>query len=772
MSRRIRIFILAIILISSAFIMFDMGVKAEDNYQIDGSSYQLNGGSDGFNYSASDKVTTMEYGDRSLGGLYFTCEHCDLCTYDSRKAFGVVEGIPYFTYKNIVLKSLDEKEWHVVTDESQKVGGFQISGSVGKGAIIIQKSYDGIRWVNEVVDTNFFDNFPSGKENIYSLDGNDIGSGCYYKILVVYKTARKKTDGFLMFKPEYEYKKHVEVYEIYACKNDAVISVHNLTAEKSSFGNKNDDTVTLELISKGETLKDGSVTRDGFRIDQINSVNHVKVNGKDSYDGAQYTENGKYKIEVDTPLGKKNTLTIYVYDGGSDNGVSTYFQNGNLIDGERIFLEGECPSYSKGAKIRLNQVDSNMPEITGTIQSLSNPKFKTIELPKNNRNKRTFNLDTGEYLAILYSGNTENGSVFRYTWQFSIVDMIANPHVNYQYLTDEHRRYDLMAKHYEVSWETAGGGDMMICFENYRDAYEYAYSIQQRRIQKLDNIYRYGEDAKVPYDIDKKSDRIKLTKQISKDAKAHVSLVYFDQSDPFTYEIAEGSDRLYEDLESLSFPNNVHFFPSEEEREKLIQNRIYLNDYEFMKVADYDVTKVTATNKVTGELTDLQFGIKVDEQLNESGEYIIKETNEYGKSTEYAAWFFAKNESVLEYIAYDSGNKREDSCANDSNDSESIYTDLFVIKDIINKYDDNSIVVISAPEIYGNDHILTCMIKDVNNLVLYEKGTYEIKVVDSVGHSMKLHLTISGDGRLNDAVISGKTTYTVLYDSIYGENSR
>lgn len=772
MNRRIKKCILAIILFFGCFIVFDLGVKADDNYQVDGSSYQLDGDSDGFNYSGSNRITTMEYGAHSLGELYFTCEQCDSCTYDARKAFGVVKGIPYFTYKNIVLKSLDEKEWHVVTDESQKVGGFQITGSIGKGAIIIQKSYDGIRWVNEVVDTNFFDNFPSGKENIYSPDGSDIGTGCYYRILVVYKTARRKNDGFLIFEPDYEYKKHIEVYEIYVCKNDAVISVHNLTAEKSNLSNENDDMVTLELISKGETLQNGSVTRDGFCIDVLNSVNHVKVNGVDSYDGAKYIENGKYKIEVDTPLGKKSTMTIYVFDGGIDDGVSTYFQNGNLVDGERVFLEGEYPCYSKGAKIRLNQVDSSLPEITGTIQSISNPNFKTIDLPKNNRNKRTFNLDIGEYIAVLYCGNTENGSVFRYTWQFNIVDMTANPHVNYKYLADEYRRYDLQAKHYEVSWETAGGGDMLICFEDYDDAYEYAYNIQQRRIERFDSTYRYGEDAKIPYDIDKKSDRIKLTKQIAKDARAHVSLAYFDQSDSFTYEIADGNEKLYDDLESLSYTNNVHFFPSEEEREKLIQNRLYLNDYEFMKVGDYDVTDVTATNKITGELTDIQFGIKVDEQLKETGEFLIKETNEYGKSTEYSAWFFAKNESVLEYITYDSGVKGEASLVDDSKDSESIFTDIFVIKSIVNKYDDNSIVIISAPEIYGNDHILTCMIKDVNNLVLYEKGIYEIKIVDSVGHSMKLHLNILGDSKLNDVAISGKTTYSVLYDSIYNTASK
>lgn len=129
-------------------------------------------------------------------------------------------------------------------------------------------------------------------------------------------------------------------------------------------------------------------------------------------------------------------------------------------------------------------------------------------------------------------------------------------------------------------------------------------------------------------------------------------------------------------------------------------------------------------------------------------------------------WFLARNESVLSYSVH--GETTQKGIIDYSaEEGLRIETDSFCIENIQNKYDDNAIVVINAPGVYGNEYCLRCGIGEFSNLVLYEKGEYQVKIVDSVGHTIAFDVSLSGKGRISDFERQGKMTYMDLYNNLY-----
>ena len=72
------------------------------------------------------------------------------------------------------------------------------------------------------------------------------------KIEYVRKSAKLRD---LAVNSVYLYTAHIEIYEFYVCRNDAVISIHNLAVDESSLPEI--DGYTQETIKRGETLLDG-----------------------------------------------------------------------------------------------------------------------------------------------------------------------------------------------------------------------------------------------------------------------------------------------------------------------------------------------------------------------------------------------------------------------------------------------------------------------------------------------------------------------------------
>ena len=563
----------------------------------------------------------------------------------------------------------------------------------------------------------------------------------------------------------YEDKRHVEIYEFYLVVNSGTISVHNLAVDESSLPEI--EGFTQETIKRGETLLDGSTTTKGFSIDKLGASYLVSVSkdgGAASYvdDGATFTENGKYTITTITKLGKQLTKTVYVYNGGADSGYATYFGD-SIVDGNRTFRYGDYPTHTKGSSVQINAVANNVPILTGKIINTTTGEEFALA---SNRNGQKFDLAVGSYCADFYSGETASGTVYHYKAYFNIIDENSAPYVNYDNLNKTQRLSDLTTKHYEVAYQTTAGGYIFVCFslDSYDEAFNYAYEIEKRFIEQTnDGLYYKSQDnpnVKVKY-----YDYVAMTGVLNYYARQNVEYNYFNPIDAFTYQTCENN--LLEQLESLSIKESIKVFPSQAEKDKLINRQPFINDFTFIKVADYDVVSVNAYCHKNGKNYAIEFGKDVSQQLTVSSKYTITETNIYGDTRSYDAYYATTNETTSSWkVNYNGVSLTIDVSANSTtNNKMTVNADTISLVYIENLLDPMSIVTIKAPDVYSFE--IKCLVNELANIGLYKKGTYQLTFVDRVGNSYQLIINITGNSRYHEVIKGGTISYTETHNEIY-----
>ena len=163
-------------------------------------------------FSSTDKVET--YGEFSLLGNIG-----NISEKNGVPAYEVTSGNLnlYYTYSDALLKA-EEKKWHLISDNGKKLAGNKLDKKILKGAIIIQTSKDRKNWTDIKCLTNAFEDEPVRTEAMYKTTDVQILNGCYYRIIVAYKTEKLEKIKKIAFVPvkDYEYKKTAEVYEFYA----------------------------------------------------------------------------------------------------------------------------------------------------------------------------------------------------------------------------------------------------------------------------------------------------------------------------------------------------------------------------------------------------------------------------------------------------------------------------------------------------------------------------------------------------------------------------
>lgn len=723
-----------------------------------------------YNFSSASEVSTMSYGRKQMGTLTISGDITDTSTFKKKIAYGVGDDsvISFsYSYDGAYQTSIKEN-WNLRSDSGTKVDEFDLNGSIDKGVLLVQTSSDGSTWVNAVNPiTNFYASNPSGKTDFYTTDGSDVAQGKYYRVILAYKTGRKTGESGALWWIEdvYEDKKHVEVYEFYLVVNSGTISVHNLAIDESSLPEI--EGFTQETIKRGETLLDDSTTTKGFSIDKLGTSYLVSVSkdgGTASYvnDGATFTENGKYTITTITKLGKQLTQTVYVFNGGVDSGYSTYFGD-SIVDGNRVFRYGDYPTYVKGSSVQINAVANNVPILNGKITNTVSGEEITFA---SNRNGQKIDLVAGSYCVDCYSGETTSGTVYHYKAYFNVIDEDSAPYVNYDNLMKSQRLSDLTSKHYEVAYQTTAGGYIFVCFDldSYDEAFNYAYEIEKRFIEQTDDglYYKSQENPNVKV---KYYDYVAMTSVLNYYARQNVEYNYFNPIDAFTYQTY--ADDLLEQLESLSIRESIKVFPSQAEKDKLINRQPFINDFTFIKVADYDVVSVNAYCHKNGKNYAIEFGKDVSQQLTVSSKYTITETNVYGDTKVYDVYYANENQTTstwdVSYNGVDSMLTVSSSTL--VNNKIEITADTISISSIENNFDDNSIVTIKAPEVYSFE--IKCLISELENVGLYKKGKYELTFVDRVGNSYQLIINITGKSRYSDVVTMSTRSYTSFYNAVY-----
>ena len=757
--------------LSIVFIILNVfAVRAESNsITVNAKTYEFDANND-YSFSNASEVSTMSYGRKQMGTLTISGNITDKSTFKNKTAYGVGDdSVISFSYSyDGAYQTSVKEDWNLRSDSGTKVDEFDLSGSIDKGVLLVQISSDGSTWVNAVNPiTNFYASNSSGKADFYTTDGSDVAQGKYYRVILAYQTGRKIGEsGALWWKEDvYEDKRHVELYEFYLVVNSGTISVHNLAVDESSLPEI--EGFTQETIKRGETLLDGSTTTKGFSIDKLGTSYLVSVSkdgGTASYvnDGATFTENGKYTITTITKLGKQLTQTVYVFNGGADSGYSTYFGD-SIVDGNRVFRYGDYPTYAKGSSVQINAVANNVPILNGKIINTVSGEEITFA---SNRNGQKIDLDAGSYCVDCYSGETTSGTVYHYKAYFNVIDEDSAPYVNYDNLMKTQRLSDLTSKHYEVAYQTTAGGYIFVCFDldSYDEAFNYAYEIEKRFIEQTDDglYYKSQENPNVKV---KYYDYVAMTSVLNYYARKNVEYNYFNPIDAFTYQTY--ADDLLEQLESLSIRESIKVFPSQAEKDKLINRQPFINDFTFIKVADYDVVSVNAYCHKNGRNYAIEFGKDVSQQLTVSSKYTITETNVYGDTKVYDVYYANENQTTsiwdVSYNGVDS--KLTVSSSMLVNNKIEITADTISISSIENNFDVNSIVTIKAPEVYSFE--IKCLISELENVGLYKKGKYELTFVDRIGNSYQLIINITGKSRYSDVVTMSTRSYTSFYNAVY-----
>ena len=167
-------------------------------------NYEINSGteSESFNSFGVFNITGELVQTDNIGGV-------DVYTANS--------GNVDFNYRYSLPQNIDEENWHLTEDSGKKAAGSSLSSKIGKGAILIQTSKDGSKWIDEKYIANVFEDTTTSDSSIYTTKTIQLVNGCYYRVIVLYKYERLFGKNKILFieTDDKEYNKIAEVFEFY-----------------------------------------------------------------------------------------------------------------------------------------------------------------------------------------------------------------------------------------------------------------------------------------------------------------------------------------------------------------------------------------------------------------------------------------------------------------------------------------------------------------------------------------------------------------------------
>lgn len=130
------------------------------------------------------------------------------------KAYEVNDGNVSIKYSlGDVYANASDANWYLISDKSKKVDSITLNEDILKGAVVVQTSMDGRKWITDKALTNIAGD--SAYNGLVCVSNNiQQVNGCYYRIIIAYELERK-TGKNLIGVATHEQKKYAEVYEFY-----------------------------------------------------------------------------------------------------------------------------------------------------------------------------------------------------------------------------------------------------------------------------------------------------------------------------------------------------------------------------------------------------------------------------------------------------------------------------------------------------------------------------------------------------------------------------
>ncbi|MCM1329906.1 MAG: hypothetical protein NC253_10755 [Ruminococcus sp.] len=327
-------YLMAAFLITAAILPYNVNA-AENAIEIDGLIYKFDEKSE-YEISSSEpsNINSM------LGKLSISGNISKSTVKDDISVFETTDGsILSFMYKydDTLINAVGTDE-HLTSDSKKVVDTIDLGEKIQNGTVIIQTSLDRNKWTTVYCQTNVFENVPAQTEAFYETNNIQLLNGCYYKIIVAYKTETEVETSKILWidKKNYEYKKYAEVYEFYAMYADA----DNKVTEPVTYFNN--DSILSNTKSKGYSGSKeididnphygwelGSFFISGYTRDSNDNVFIKSVkNG-----GDKITLWFKLEQDIDK-LNGDDTLSIAEDNGGYDK----YFQTGRTDMGRGTLI--------------------------------------------------------------------------------------------------------------------------------------------------------------------------------------------------------------------------------------------------------------------------------------------------------------------------------------------------------------------------------------------------------------------------------------------------
>lgn len=288
-----------------------------------GQLYQLDEGSNyEFSATSTSLSTNSDFGEFSISGDIQSIDKVDGIT-----AYNISNGNVSIHYSlgNKYLGE-DTSTWYLIEDSTDEIDGEEIEADVKKGAILVQSSFDGKKWITDKVLTNVAAD-SEYSDLIYTTKNIQQINGCYYRVVVAYKLEKVVGSSSFLFLDfdDKENMKCAEVYTFYLIDSSDNNSEQVLPADTpkkqlgevvnagNNVGYSETNDITKDDPHYGWTI--GSFFINGFTRETVDVNSNTPVFLKNVGDRVTLWFNLAQDIEC---LNGNEDLAIYEDNGGYD----------------------------------------------------------------------------------------------------------------------------------------------------------------------------------------------------------------------------------------------------------------------------------------------------------------------------------------------------------------------------------------------------------------------------------------------------------------------
>lgn len=753
------------------------------------------------NSNQASRVDTFPSGQSRLGSLKIK-GNLEKKSYNGYEAYAVLGGEVTFEYKQTVdSTTYGGQEWKLSQDSATEIAGQKV-GTIGDGAILIMKSYNGVSWEKEASSVQI-----NGDTVTFRPRGSDVQRGIYYKFISVaetyytYASGRHKDWKVWPFKYNWvtDYSNYyvnlLQETVVFVASDSAQVGFYTKETDEYEINTEGIDDVnpeTLEILHKGASLSDGSVSLSEIRLDKLgNSSYTVQYSYNDSelanaYDGEVFTAPGKYHFVITTLFGTVRRVTLYIVDPGEDLAYSQYFSTGVVSQEKRVFDKtSSVPVYLTNSKLSISPM-KNLPPISGTVYRYSdaaaveNGQYNLVGSFDNITDSTSITLyDTGIYIADMYVGGlTASGEVIHYGFCFMVTDSDDyKPSVNLEMLKSPDRNVMLATSMYATNFPTAGGGSYVFLFpsteEGYESALSFAEEIEYRFIEEYQDengTYYYYKGHNTSHLKERFDSKVEMYAAIQKYAKENVNLIYSNSTEAYA---TMTLDEAISNIENTSIRHDIKVCVDAKTRDQLVSDDIIINGYKFYQAAVYESERVTAIAE-DGKIYIIPYDTPVESVLPSTGRYLITETNHVGK-TEYYVSYFAEGEvtGYIDYTFYWEYTEYEGRLDSACQYPVVANTLCFTIGQ--DNYDSQTIVTIVR-----TGERKSMLLSEIDGFTLSEPGTYTVTITNRCGFSISTtviieelpgtNLVFKGYEQFNREVRFGEALGELPTPELYGHN--